>query len=128
MKEVLQSVCRDLDITDVSEIPICLSKLKMVVKTVPRMERLIAQVSEYLFERESHLLLAHAHTDKQDQHHRKDSRFTIDDIPKVLSRYLVLMDSIRSNIISCRVTYAHTNNIFDGLHYNYAGGGREWKN
>lgn len=100
MKEVLQSVCRDLDITDVSEIPICLSKLKMVVKTVPRMERLIAQVSEYLFERESHLLLAHAHahthahTGKQDQHHRKDSRFTIDDIPKVLSRYLVLMDSI----------------------------------
>ena len=85
MKEVLQSVCRDLDITDVSEIPICLSKLKMVVKTVPRMEQLIAQVSNYLFEREGHLLLAHP--GKQDQHHhRKGPRFTIDDIPKVLSR------------------------------------------
>ena len=96
MKEVLQSVCRDLDITDVSEIPICISKLKMVVKAVPRMERLISQVSDYLFEREGYLLLAHTgrlqQQQQQSKNKNKNERFSIDDIPKILSRlfYFIL--------------------------------------
>ena len=91
MKEVLQSVCRDLDITDVSEIPICISKLKMVVKAVPRMERLISQVSDYLFEREGYLLLAHTGRQQQQQskNKNKNERFSIDDIPKILSRFIL---------------------------------------
>jgi hypothetical protein len=39
MKEVLQAVCRELDITEISEIQPSLVKLKAVVKAVPRMER-----------------------------------------------------------------------------------------
>lgn len=51
-KEVLQTVCRELDVTDVSEIQPSIAKLKAVVKAVPRMERFITQVCEYLFERD----------------------------------------------------------------------------
>jgi hypothetical protein len=51
-KEVLQTVCRELDVSDVSEVQPCLAKLKAVVKAVPRMEKFISQVCEYLFERD----------------------------------------------------------------------------
>ena len=51
-KEVLQSVCRELDVSDVSEVQPSLAKLKAVVKAVPRMERFIAQVCSFLFERD----------------------------------------------------------------------------
>jgi hypothetical protein len=51
-KEVLQTVCRELEVSDVSDIQPSLAKLKAVVKAVPRMERFIAQVCEYLFERD----------------------------------------------------------------------------
>jgi len=51
-KEVLQTVCRELDVSDVSDIQPSLAKLKAVVKAVPRMERFISQVCEYLFERD----------------------------------------------------------------------------
>ena len=51
-KEVLQTVCRELDVSDVSDIQPSLAKLKAVVKAVPRMERFITQVCEYLFERD----------------------------------------------------------------------------
>lgn len=51
-KEVLQTVCRELDVSDISDIQPSLAKLKAVVKAVPRMERFITQVCEYLFERD----------------------------------------------------------------------------
>jgi len=51
-KEVLQSVCRELDVSDVSEVQPNLAKLKAVVKAVPRMERFISQVCSFLFERD----------------------------------------------------------------------------
>ena len=44
MKEVLQTVCRELDINEISEIQPSLVKLKAVVKTVPRMAEFIEQV------------------------------------------------------------------------------------
>jgi len=51
-KEVLQCVCRELDVSDVSEVQPMLAKLKAVVKAVPRMERFIAQICSFLFERD----------------------------------------------------------------------------
>ena len=51
-KEVLQTVCRELDVSDISDIQPSLAKLKAVVKAVPRMERFISHVCEYLFERD----------------------------------------------------------------------------
>jgi hypothetical protein len=51
-KEVLQAVCRELDVSDVSEVAPGIQKLKAVVKAVPRMERFISQVCAYLFERD----------------------------------------------------------------------------
>ena len=51
-KEVLQSVCRELDVSDVSEVVPSLQKLKAVVKAVPRMERFISQICTFLFERD----------------------------------------------------------------------------
>ncbi len=56
MKEVLQSICRELDITDISDIRECIIKLKAVVKTVPRMERFISQVCAFVFERDPTLV------------------------------------------------------------------------
>jgi hypothetical protein len=51
MKEVLQTVCRELDINEISEIQPSLAKLKAVVKTVPRMERFISQVCNFIYQR-----------------------------------------------------------------------------
>ena len=52
-KEVLQGVCRELDVSDVSEVVPSIVKLKTVVHAVPRMERFISQVCGYLFQRDS---------------------------------------------------------------------------
>jgi hypothetical protein len=52
MKEVLQSICRELDLSDVSEIVGSIEKLKYVVKSVPRMERFITQVSSFVLTKE----------------------------------------------------------------------------
>ena len=49
MKEVLLTICRELDITEISDIQPSLVKLKAVVKTVPRMERFISQVCGFIF-------------------------------------------------------------------------------
>lgn len=51
MKEVLQSVCRELDITEISEIHPSLVKLKAVVKSIPRMERFISHICSFVFQR-----------------------------------------------------------------------------
>ncbi len=62
MKEVLQAVCRELDVTDISDILQCVVKLKAVVKTVPRMERFISQVCAYVFERDPAVQQHHQQT------------------------------------------------------------------
>lgn len=51
MKEVLQGVCRELELNDVSEIVEAIKKLKLVIKTVPRMERFISSICNFVFER-----------------------------------------------------------------------------
>ena len=76
MKDALQAVCRELDIHDISEIQLCLSKLKAVVKTVPRMERFIAQVCGFLFQKEEQL------------HQGKQLQLAMDDVPRILSRHV----------------------------------------
>ncbi|CAE7724511.1 unnamed protein product, partial [Symbiodinium microadriaticum] len=53
MKEVLQNICRELDISEVSEILLCIKKLKAVVKAVPRMEKFITSTCNFVFQRES---------------------------------------------------------------------------
>ena len=55
-KEILQGVCRELDVSDVSEIINSIVKLKTVVKTVPRMDRFISQVCAFLFQRDKTIL------------------------------------------------------------------------
>jgi hypothetical protein len=52
MKEALQTICRELDVSDISEIQPCLVKLKTVVKAVPRMERFIIQVCNFIHQRD----------------------------------------------------------------------------
>jgi len=49
MKEALQTVCRELNISDISEIKPSLDKLKAVIKTVPRMEKFISEVCTFVF-------------------------------------------------------------------------------
>jgi hypothetical protein len=51
MKEVLQGVCRELELNEVSDILEAIKKLKLVIKTVPRMERFISSVCNFIFER-----------------------------------------------------------------------------
>jgi hypothetical protein len=53
MKEVLQNICRELDISEISEIQLCVSKLKAVVRAVPRMEKFITTLCNFVFQRES---------------------------------------------------------------------------
>ena len=53
MKEVLQNICRELDISEVSEIQLSIAKLKTVVRAVPRMEKFISSVCNFVFQRES---------------------------------------------------------------------------
>ena len=50
--EVLKTICRELDINDLSEIQPALIKLKAVVNTIPRMEKFIKQVISFIYERE----------------------------------------------------------------------------
>lgn len=52
IKDVLQAVCRELNITDISEVQPTLVKLKTVIKAVPRMERFITNICAYVFERQ----------------------------------------------------------------------------
>lgn len=51
MKESLQTVCRELDLSDLSEIPQAIHKLKTVVRAVPRMERFISKVTSFVSDR-----------------------------------------------------------------------------
>lgn len=49
MKETLQAVCRELDVTEISEIQPSLCKLKAAVRVIPRMEHFITQICEFVF-------------------------------------------------------------------------------
>jgi hypothetical protein len=51
MKEILQGVCRELELNEVSDVVESIKKLKLVIKTVPRMERFISSVCNFVFER-----------------------------------------------------------------------------
>jgi myosin heavy subunit len=51
MKEILQGVCRELELNEVSDVVESIKKLKLVIKTVPRMERFISTVCNFVFER-----------------------------------------------------------------------------
>ena len=68
MKETLQMVCRELDLSEISEIQASLTKLKAVVRMVPRMERFIAKISNFIFDSNEALLervgIRHEQVDK----------------------------------------------------------------
>jgi hypothetical protein len=51
MKETLQQICRELDLSELSEIPTALQKMKAVVRAVPRMERFIGKVTAFVYDR-----------------------------------------------------------------------------
>lgn len=51
MKDVLQGVCRELELNDISNIIETIQKLKIVIKTIPRMEKFISIICNYIFER-----------------------------------------------------------------------------
>lgn len=51
MKEALQTVCRELNISDISEIKPSLDKLKAVMASVPRMEHFISDVCSFVFKK-----------------------------------------------------------------------------
>ena len=53
VKEVLQAACRELDISDISELQPSIAKLKAVVRSVPRMETFIARLCGYVFDRQA---------------------------------------------------------------------------
>ena len=55
MKEALQNICRELNVSDISEIKPSLDKLKAVIKNVPRMERFISEVSSFVFTKSSRI-------------------------------------------------------------------------
>lgn len=52
MQEVLQNLCRELDISDVSEILPGVIKMKTVIRAVPRMERFITMVCNFVFQKD----------------------------------------------------------------------------
>jgi hypothetical protein len=52
LKEAIQGICRELDISDISEIPFSLQKLKKAVRMIPRMEEILAGVSSFIFDRD----------------------------------------------------------------------------
>jgi flagellar biosynthesis chaperone FliJ len=51
LKESLQMVCRELNISEVSDIKPSLDKMKAVIHSIPRMENFIEQVCMFLFKR-----------------------------------------------------------------------------
>jgi len=51
MKETLQMVCRELDVSDISEIRESLLKLKTVIRMVPRMQKFIEKTSSFVISR-----------------------------------------------------------------------------
>ena len=51
MKEALFCACRELDVSELSELKPGIAKLKAVVRAVPRMERFITSVCSYVFAR-----------------------------------------------------------------------------
>lgn len=52
VKEVLQSCCRELDISDISQLQPSIVKLKSVVRTVPRIEAFVTKLCGFVFDRQ----------------------------------------------------------------------------
>lgn len=87
-KEVLQSVCRELDVSDVSEVTPSIQKLKAVVKLVPRMENFISKVSSYIFERDRSIL------ELQGRGLNGKERPTMEDVLPVLQDWWAIMGKV----------------------------------
>lgn len=80
LKEILQAICRELDLNDITEIVPSLQKLKFVVKSVPRMERFISMVTTFVMEHE-----------RQSPNPIAKEKLEINDIPAVLKKYVIIM-------------------------------------
>ena len=52
MQEVLQNLCREMDVSDVSEIHAGIVKMKTVIRAVPRMEQFITSVCNFVFQKD----------------------------------------------------------------------------
>lgn len=52
MKENLQGICRELDLSEISDVIPAIAKLKKVVQAVPRMERFITDICTFLYDRD----------------------------------------------------------------------------
>jgi cell fate (sporulation/competence/biofilm development) regulator YmcA (YheA/YmcA/DUF963 family) len=52
VKELLQAACRELDISDVSELQPSIEKLKLAVTAIPRMEAFITRLCNFVFDRQ----------------------------------------------------------------------------
>jgi hypothetical protein len=52
VKELLQAACRELDISDVSELQPSIEKLKLAVTAIPRMETFITRLCNFVFDRQ----------------------------------------------------------------------------
>lgn len=76
MKETLQMVCRELDICELSDIQLSLQKLKSVVSSVPRMERVLSRLCTYVFERD------------QSPHSSQSETQNIEDILPIIKRFV----------------------------------------
>lgn len=52
MQDVLKATCRELDISDISDIQTSIVKLKAVVRSIPRMEKFISNICNFILQRE----------------------------------------------------------------------------
>ena len=52
MQDVLKSLCRELDVADVSEILPGVVKMKTVIRAVPRMEQFITTICNFVFQKD----------------------------------------------------------------------------
>ena len=67
MKEALQTVCRELSVSDISDIKPALDKLKAVMTTVPRMERFISDVCSFVFQKAKRVTDEHNNVSQGDK-------------------------------------------------------------
>lgn len=79
MKETLQGVCRELDLSEVSEIIPTILKLKAVVQAVPRMEKFISSTCQFIFERD--------HPEMSGVDKKEKARPIMEQVLPVLSRW-----------------------------------------
>jgi hypothetical protein len=92
MKDVLQSICRELDLSDIADIQPAIAKLKAVVVAVPRMDRFITLVSTFVFQRWEDWQEMQSHRQGQQQQQRvergttqkQQKKYTLEDVIPIL--------------------------------------------